>query len=80
MDADEYDHNKDFMVRQPGWDGSDERSARVWRALPGSAGEQQRSHLPPETARAEPRGERFSEALERFNEDKKRLAAERDEL
>jgi hypothetical protein len=29
----EYDHNLDFMVRQPGWDGSDERSVQVWQAI-----------------------------------------------
>lgn len=27
----EYDHSLDFMVRSPGWDGADERSARIWR-------------------------------------------------
>ena len=28
-----YNHNLKFMVRQPGWDGSDPRSAKVWEAV-----------------------------------------------
>jgi hypothetical protein len=34
--GDEFDHNLAFMVRQPGWDGLDERSASVWRSLASS--------------------------------------------
>merc|ERR1712232_1012939 len=35
-EGDEYDHNLDFMVRQPGWSEHDDRSVKVWREFASS--------------------------------------------